>query len=129
MRLISHDDDALGSTGCGTPPSAATSRIERWASGPLTYATLRPDGCQVGSFPSAARRRASPPNTGTTQMSPPYVRASSVPDRWPIFTIRVRDERVDTKAIDRPSGENDGWKFSESLFVTLTSWPPSTRRR
>jgi len=39
----------------------------------------------------------------------------------PILTIRVRDARVDTKAIEFPSGEKAGWKFSDALLVMLTS--------
>jgi hypothetical protein len=35
--------------------------------------------------------------------------------------MRVRDARVDTKAMAFPSGDKAGWKFSDELLVTLTS--------
>jgi hypothetical protein len=35
--------------------------------------------------------------------------------------IRVRDARVDTNAIELPSGEKAGWKSSDALLVTLIS--------
>src|SRR5262249_33917282 len=120
-RMISQDEDSVASKGWGVPPSGVTSRMERWASGPLTYATFRPLGCQTGKFPSGDNRRACPPSVGTNQTSPPYVRVSRFPALKPILTIRVRDARVDTKAIELPSGEKAGWKFSEALLVTLTS--------
>jgi hypothetical protein len=59
-----------------------------------------------GKIPVWANRRACPPSEGTIQTSPPYVRLSKLPALRPTLTIRVRDARVDTKAIELPSGEN-----------------------
>src|SRR5262245_34729497 len=107
-RTISEDEESFPSTVWDGPPSGVTSRIDRCCSGPLTNATFRPSGCQTGKLPSGANLRGCPPNFGTTQMSPPYVRPSWLPIRWPIFTIPVRDARVETKAIELPSGETAG---------------------
>src|SRR5215510_12505588 len=46
----------------------------------------------------------------------------------PILTSPVWEERVDTKAIDLPSGENAGCTSSAPLLVTLTTSRPSSAR-
>src|SRR5262245_51269340 len=88
---------------------------------------LRPFGCQTGKFPPSATRRACPPSAGVTQTSPPYVRVSK-PMNVPILISPVWEARVDTKAIDLPSGENAGCTSSALLLVTLTTSRPSSAR-
>jgi hypothetical protein len=69
---------------------------------------LFPSGRHTGAFASEASRRAAPPSAGATHRSPPKVRVflASVP---PMRMRPVRDERVEMKAIELPSGENAGW--------------------
>src|SRR6267378_4539667 len=106
--MISHLESVVDKTGCGGPPSSGTSRMEPWSATPLTYAIFFPSGDQTGKFPSCARRRGGPPRAGAIQMSPPYVRYSK-PIGGAILMRPVREERVETKAMEAPSGENAGW--------------------
>ena len=45
-----------------------------------------------------------------------------------IFTRPVFEARVETKAMEFPSGENAGWTSCPGSLVTFTSWPPLPRR-